>query len=72
MTGSSKDKKYSRELQDALDFRNSPSVRDHDGPYGNDNDGWLAKYMGKGYVFRMEERLPTGDHTIDLREHRID
>ena len=47
-------------------------MKDHEGPYGKQNDGWLAKHMGKGYVFRMPDRLPTGNINHDQREHRID
>ena len=71
LSDQSKGKKYSRELQDSLDYSNCQYVKDFDGPYGNLNDGYLAKYMGRGFVFRLKEHT-SGNQEKDQRDHRID
>jgi hypothetical protein len=71
LTDQSKGKKYSRELQDSLDYNNCQYIKDYDGPYGNLNDGYLAKYMGRAFVFRLKEHM-SGNPDRDQRDHRID
>ena len=58
-------------MQDALEYDNSPYIKDIDGPYGNKIDGYLAKHMGKGYIFKLKEHM-SGDPAKDERNHRID
>ena len=38
------------------------------GPYGNEDDSFVSKYMGRAYVFKFAEHVPTGNVALDLRK----
>ena len=66
-----KDFKGDRDLKEALDFHNCPSIQSDMGPWYDAGDGPNAKFMGRSYFFKMPERS-NGIGQTDNRQHRID